>query len=73
LFAAGGFEQGTRLCHSKRELAQEMAGLWRYLEAKYQRLTARHTNGVRLLSRMVCVVSYVVWVCAVSRVSRVNE
>ncbi len=45
----GGFEQGTKLCYSKRELAQEMAGLWRYLEAKYQRLTARHTNGVRSL------------------------
>lgn len=43
--------QGTKLCHSKRELAQEMAGLWRYLKAKYQRLTAHHTNGSKGLWR----------------------
>jgi hypothetical protein len=35
--------QGTKLCHSKRELAQEMAGLWHYLESKYQRLA--HNTG----------------------------
>jgi hypothetical protein len=38
--------QGTKLCFSKRELAHEMAAMWRYLESKYQRLTSNHpTNG----------------------------
>lgn len=70
---AGGFEQGTRLCYSKRELAQEMAGLWRYLEAKYQRLTARHTNGVRSLPARAWCALCRVCVCAMWRVSCVNE